>query len=62
MIKEIIVAGIKLNNYTAIENLFHMHEYMEKNRFVTVQEIYMKTLLLAQEDEVVKTAIENIDI
>ncbi len=62
MIKEILVAGIKLNNYTAIENLLKINSNLDNNQFTTIQEIYMKTLLLAKQDEVVRDAIENIDI
>ena len=62
MIKEITVAGIKLNSYTALENLIQIGNRLDKNVFTTVQEIYMRTLLLAKEDESVKDAIENLDV
>lgn len=62
MIKEIIVAGIKLNSYTALENLTKIGKRMDNNVFTTVEEVYMGTLLLAKEDEVVKDVVETLDI
>ena len=41
MIKEIIVAGIKLNSYTALENLTKIGKRMDNNVFTTVEEVYM---------------------
>ena len=61
MIKEIKVAGIKLNSYTALENLTQINTRLENHVFTTVQEIYMRTLLLAKEDEVVKQTLESLD-
>ena len=62
MIKEITVAGIKLNNYNAIENLTKIGRNLDKNVFTTIEEIYMKTLLAAKENEVVKNTIESTDV
>lgn len=62
MIKEIVVAGIKLNSYTAIENLTQIGKRLDANVFTTVEEIDMKSLLLAKEDEAVKETIEALDI
>ena len=62
MIKEITVAGIKLNSYTALENLIQIGRRLDNNVFTAVQEIYMRTLLLAKEDETVKDAIEALDV
>lgn len=62
MIKEIIVAGIKLNSYTALENLTQIGKRLDSNVFTTVEEIYMRSLLLAKEDEVVKETIEALDV
>lgn len=62
MIKEIIVAGIKLNSYTALENLTQIGNNLDNNVFTTVEEIYMRTLLLAKEDEVVKNEVEALDV
>ena len=62
MIKEITVAGIKLNSYTAFENLTRVVKNLDKNIFTTVQEVYMRTLLLAKEDEVVKQVVESLDV
>lgn len=61
MIKEIIVAGIKLNSYTALENLMQIGKNLDAHVFTTVQEIYMRTLLLAKEDAVVKEVVEGLD-
>lgn len=62
MIKEIIIAGIKLHNYTVLENLTKIVKNLEANVFTTVEEVYMKTVLLAKEDESVKETLESIDI
>lgn len=62
MIKELTVAGIKLNSYTALENLTKIGNRLDNHVFTTVEEIYMRTLLLAKEDETVKEAIEALDV
>lgn len=62
MIKEIIVAGIKLNSYTALENLTEIGKRLDANVFTTVEDIYMRSLLLAKEDAVVKETIEALDV
>lgn len=62
MIKEITVAGIKLNSYTALENLIQIGKNLDQNVFTTVEEIYMNTLLLAKEDEAVKEVLEALDV
>lgn len=62
MIKEIVVAGIKLNSYTALENLTQIGKRLDNNVFTTVQEIYMNTLLLAKEDDAVKEIVEALDV
>lgn len=61
MIKEITVAGIKLNSYTALENLTQIGNRLDNHVFTAVEEIYMRTLLLAKEDEVVKNTLESLD-
>ena len=62
MIKEIIVAGIKLNSYTAFENLTKIGKNLDNNVFTTVEDVYMRTILLAKEDEVVKETVETLDV
>ena len=62
MIKEITVAGIKLNSYTALENLMRIGKNLDNHVFTTVEEVYMRTLLLAKEDEVVKKMLEEMDV
>ena len=62
MIKEITVAGIKLNSYTALENLTRIGKRLDNNVFTTVQEIDMRTLLLAKEDAVVNEVVETLDV
>lgn len=61
MIKEIIVAGIKLNSYTALENLTNIGKRLDNNVFTAVEDIYMRTLLLAKENKVVKEVVETLD-
>lgn len=62
MIKEITIAGIKLNNYSALENLTQIVKNLQNNVFTTVEDVYMKTILLAKEDESVKETLESMDI
>ncbi len=62
MIKELTVAGIKLNSYTALENLMQIGKNLDNHVFTTVEEIYMRTLLLAKEDETVKEVVEALDV
>lgn len=62
MIKEITVAGIKLYNYSVMENLTQIVKNLEANVFTTVEEVYMKTILLAKEDESVKETLESMDV
>jgi len=62
MIKEIIVAGIKLHNYSVLENLTQIAKNLEANVFTTIGEVYMKTVLLAKEDESVKESLESLDV
>ena len=62
MIKEFTVAGIKLNSYNALENLTQIGKNLDNHVFTAVEEIYMRTLLLAKEDETVKEVVEALDI
>lgn len=62
MIKEITVAGIKLNSYTALENLMHIGKNLDAHVFTSIEEVYMRTLLLAKQDPVVKQVIEEMDV
>ncbi len=62
MIKEITVAGIKLNSYTALENLTQIGKNIDNNVFTAIQEVYMRTVLLAKEDEMVRDALELADV
>lgn len=62
MIKEFIVAGIKLNSYSTIENLTRIGNNLDNNVFTGIEEVYMRTLLLAKEEEDVRKAIEAMDV
>ena len=62
MIKEINVAGIKLDNYSVRESMMMLEKALSTGMFTIVEEVNMKTLLLAQENEVVKEAIESVDM
>ncbi len=62
MIKEILVAGIKLHNYTVLESITQIIKNLESNVFTTIEEVDMKTVLLAKEDESVKETLESVDI
>lgn len=62
MIKEITVAGIKLNNYFSHEKLMQVEKNLAVNAFTVIEDVYMRTVLLAKEDATVKEVIESIDI
>ena len=62
MIKEIRVAGVTLGNYTTRESLMKIDKAFYEEKFTTVEEINMRSLFLAGEDEVVKNIIESVDI
>ncbi len=62
MIKEITVAGIKLNSYTALENLTQIGKNLDEHIFTTVEEVNIRTLLLAKEDTVVRDVIESLNV
>jgi len=51
-----------LNNYTAIENLTQIGKNIDNNVFTAIQEVYMRTVLLAKEDTSVKEALELADV
>lgn len=62
MIKEITVAGVKLSNCTALENLMVITKNKDVQVFTAIEEVDMRTLLLTQEDDFVKKALEMADI
>lgn len=62
MIKEIIVAGIKLDNYSVRECMMMLEKALSTRMFTIVEEVNMKMLLLAKENPVVKEAIESVDM
>ena len=62
MIKEITVAGIKLDNYSVRESMMMLEKALSTGMFTIVEEVNMKMLLLAQENQVVKEAIESVDM
>ena len=62
MIKEINVAGIKLDNYSVRESMMMLEKALSTGMFTIVEEVNMKMLLLAQENEIVKEAIESVDM
>lgn len=51
-----------MNSYTALENLTQIGNNLDNHIFTTVEEVDMRTLLLAKEDEVVKKVIEELDV
>ena len=56
MIKEITVAGIKLNSYTALENLTQIGRRLDNNVFTTVQEIDTLISGIKEAKTVIRTA------
>ncbi len=62
MIKEITVAGIKLDNYSVRESMMMLEKALSTRMFTVVEEVNMNMLLLAKENPVVKEAIEAVDM
>lgn len=62
MIKEICVAGVTLDNYTARESLMQMDKAFYEEKFTVVEEVNMRSLFLAGEDGIVKNMIEAADL
>jgi N-acetylglucosaminyldiphosphoundecaprenol N-acetyl-beta-D-mannosaminyltransferase len=62
MIKEIHVAGITLGNYTTRESLMQMDKAFYEEKFTIVEEVNMRSIILAGEDAVVKNTIESVDL
>ncbi len=62
MIKEICVAGIRFGNYTVRESLTKIDKAFYENCFTIVEEINMRSLFLAREDETVKQVLESMDV
>lgn len=61
MIKKIDIAGIQLDNYYVREMILKLEKKMEENTFCTIGEISMKNVLLAQENERVREAIDSLE-
>lgn len=61
MIKKIDIAGIELDNYTVREAIMLLEKNMGSQIFTTLEEVNMKTLLLAETDERVREALELLD-
>ena len=62
MIKEINVAGIKLDNYSVRESMMMLEKALSSRMFTVIEEVNMKMLLLAKENKVVQEAIETVDM
>lgn len=62
MIKEIRVAGVTLGNYTVRESLMQIDKALYEDRFITIEEVNMRSLFLAREDALVKKTIESADL
>ncbi|MBR4026056.1 MAG: WecB/TagA/CpsF family glycosyltransferase [Lachnospiraceae bacterium] len=62
MIKEITIAGITLDNYSVKESIIMIEKCLSANFFTTIEEVGMKTLFLATEDNVVKETLEKMDM
>lgn len=62
MKKEITVAGIKLKNYNVMEDFIRITKNYQENIFTTIEEVDMKTILLAKEEEAVKEVLELADV
>ena len=61
MIKTIDITGIELNNYTVHESIMLLEKHISGNLFHSVEEVTMDTLLLAENDERVRRALELLD-
>ena len=61
MIKKIDIMGIQLDNYTVREAIMIVEKMLSNNVFNTLQEVYMNTLIMAGEEEDVRTVLETLD-
>lgn len=61
MIKKIDILGIQLDNYTVREAIMIVEKMLSNNIFNTLQEVYMDTLMLAGENEDVRSILESLD-
>lgn len=62
MIKKINIVGIELDNYTVREVGINVERMITEKSFIIVQEVDMDTLMLAKQDEKVRTGIEMADL
>ena len=62
MMKKLKIAGIELDNYTVRELSNRVSKLMSEKPLVIAQEVDMDVLMLAEEDEVVRKALEASDV
>ena len=61
MIKRIDFAGIQLDNYTVRETIMNVEKTMSDHGFHTIEEVNMDILMMADSDEIVKTALSSVE-
>lgn len=62
MIKKIDILGLQLDNHTVREAMMQVEHYLNDDVLNTIENISMKTLLAAEEDPVVREAVETMDL
>lgn len=62
MIKKIDILGLQLDNHTVREAMMQVERYLNDDVLNTIENISMKTLLAAEEDPVVREAVETMDL
>lgn len=62
MIKKIEILGMSLDNYTVREAMLQVETYLTNATMNTIENISMEMLVKAQNDEVLKECIEQLDL
>ena len=62
MIKKIEILGMNLDNYTVREAMLQVEVYLTNATMNTIENISMEMLVKAQNDEVLKECIEQLDL
>lgn len=62
MIKKIEILGMNLDNYTVREAMLQVEVYLNNATMNTIENISMEMLVKAQNDEVLKECIEQLDL
>lgn len=62
MIKKIEILGLRLDNHTVREAMVQVDNYLSNDILNTIETVSMRTLLLAEEDEIVRDVVSSMDM